>query len=112
MIIFSKLYIKCSFSSSHFYKNLQFLIYNTENLYLTVKSLNIIKSKEDLIYDLIFSERKEFNIDISDYIEDIYQYADFVNEIKIILKKSKVKIIQSVVNLDSKTAIWYLKVNK
>lgn len=77
-----------------------------------MKSLNIIKSKEDLIYDLIFSEKKEFNIDISDYIEDIYKYADFVNEIKLILKKSKVKILHSVVNLDSKTAIWHLKVNK
>lgn len=71
-----------------------------------------IVTKDDLIYDLIFSEKLDYSIDISDFIEDIYQYEDFIDEIKNILKKSKVKIIKSTVILDSKTAIWKLKVRK
>ena len=33
-----------------------------------------MKNKEDLIYDLIFSETLDYNINISDYIDDIYKY--------------------------------------
>ncbi len=77
-----------------------------------MKNIDILKSKDDLIYDLIFTEKKDFNIEISEYINDIYQYKLFVDEIKIVLKKSKVKIQKSVVELDSKTAIWCLKVKK
>ncbi len=71
-----------------------------------------MKIKDDLIYDLIFSEKLVFKIDISEYINDIYLYDVFVDEIRIILKKSKVNIIKSTVKLDSKTAIWELKVKK
>jgi hypothetical protein len=71
-----------------------------------------VKIKDDLIYDLIFSEKLVFKIDISEYINDIYLYDVFVDEIRIILKKSKVNIIKSTVKLDSKTAIWELKVKK
>lgn len=71
-----------------------------------------MKNKDGLIYDLIFSDKVEFNIDISDYINDIYQYEDFVNDIKKILKKSKVSVISSSVLLSSKTAIWEIKVKK
>jgi dihydroneopterin aldolase len=77
-----------------------------------VKNFDVLKSKEELIYDLIFTEKVDFNINISDYVDDIYNYEDFVSEIKKILKKSKVKIISSVVKLDSKTATWELKVKK
>jgi len=71
-----------------------------------------VKNKEELIYDLIFSEKLEFKIDIAEYADDIYQYDDFIEEIKIILKKSKVKILKSIVSVDSKTAMWHLKVKK
>ena len=71
-----------------------------------------MKNKNEIIYDLIFSEKFDYEIDMSNYIEDIYKYEDFVTEIKKVLKKSKVKIIKSEVKLDSKTAIWQLKVNK
>lgn len=71
-----------------------------------------MKSTDDLIYDLIFNESTEFKIDIADYIEDIYQYEDFVADMKGVLKKSKVKIVKSSVDIDSKTAIWNLKVKK
>lgn len=71
-----------------------------------------VKNKEELIYDLIFSEKVEFKIDIAEYVDDIYQYDDFVEEMKIILKKSKVRVLKSVVTVDSKTAIWTLKVKK
>lgn len=71
-----------------------------------------VRITEELIYDLIFSEKLDFKIDIAKYSDDIYQYDDFIEEIKIILKKSKVKILKSVVSVDSKTAIWHLKVKK
>ena len=71
-----------------------------------------MKSKNDLIYDLIFSIDSLFIIDLSDYVEDIYLYDDFVDEIKIILKKSKVTVAKSTIKIDSKTAIWELKVKK
>jgi hypothetical protein len=77
-----------------------------------VKYLDFLKVKDDLIYDLIFTEKLDFKIDVSLYIKDIYQYEEFIEEIRSVLKKSKVKIIKSEVKLDSKTAIWHLKVNK
>ena len=72
----------------------------------------MLKSKDDLIYELIFSDVLDFKIDISEYIVDIYKYEDFVADIKKVLKKSKVTIVDSRVKIDSKTAIWELKVNK
>jgi hypothetical protein len=42
-----------------------------------------VKDKEELIYDLIFSEKLEYKIDIADYVDDIYQYDDFVEDMKI-----------------------------
>lgn len=71
-----------------------------------------MKSEDDLIYDLIFSEKSTFNIDISEYIVDIYEYEDFVDHLRNILKKSKVKILKSSVIVDSKTVVWDLKVKK
>lgn len=71
-----------------------------------------MRNKDDLIYDLIFSETINYEIDIADYIEDIYKYDDFVADIKKVLKKSKVKIVKSDVLIDVKTAIWKLKVIK
>lgn len=71
-----------------------------------------MKSTDDLIYDLIFNESTEFKIDIAEYIEDIYQYEDFVTDMKEVLKKSKVRIVKSSVDINSKTAIWNLKVKK
>jgi hypothetical protein len=71
-----------------------------------------VKSKEQLIYDLIFSEKNEYKIDIGDYITDIYKYEEFLNDMRRVLKKSKVSVVKSSVILDSKTAIWELKVRK
>ena len=67
---------------------------------------------EDLIYDLIFTNETIYLIYISNYIKDIYQYDNFISNIREVLKKSKVKIIKSDVKLDSKTVIWKLKVKK
>lgn len=71
-----------------------------------------MKNKDDLLYDMIFSDKISYRIDISEYVKDIYKHEEFVSDIKKILKKSKVIIIKSNVLLDSKTAIWELKVEK
>lgn len=71
-----------------------------------------MEKKEKLIYDLIFSESTDFKIDVGDYIEDIYKYEVFVDEIKDILRKSKVTILNHAIDVDSKTVTWKLKVKK
>ncbi len=72
----------------------------------------VVKTKEDLIYDLIFSDETIYKINLSDYVDDIYNYEDFVESVKLIMKKSKVTVIKSIIKVDSKTAIWELKVKK
>jgi hypothetical protein len=71
-----------------------------------------LELKDKLIYDLIFSESNDFRIDISDYIADIYRYDKFIDEIKKVLKKSKVSIIREKTNLDTNSVIWEIKVSK
>lgn len=71
-----------------------------------------MEKKQDLIYRLIFGEETEYIIDLSGYVEDIYQYDDFVDDIRSVLRKSKVTIVKSSIKLDSKTAVWELKVKK
>lgn len=71
-----------------------------------------MRKEDQLIYNLIFSEKCDFKIDISDYVDDIYEYSEFVSKIKSILKKSKVMIIENLIIRDSKTVIWNLKVRK
>lgn len=68
--------------------------------------------KEKLIYDLIFSENNSYEIEVSDYIEDIYKYDHFIDDVKKILKKSKVQIVREKVMVDSNSIIWKLKVKK
>ncbi len=73
---------------------------------------NVMKDKDELIYDLIFSNRNEFVIDIGEYIQDLYKFDEFISEIKEILKRSKVSIVKNSVDVDSKSVIWKLKVKK
>jgi hypothetical protein len=71
-----------------------------------------MKTKDDLIYDLIFSDETIYIINLSEYVSDIYSYEDFVDDVKLVMKKSKVTIIKSIIKVDSKTATWELKVKK
>lgn len=73
---------------------------------------NVLKDRDDLIYELIFSDQKEFVIDIGDYITDLYKFDEFISEIKQVLKRSKVSIVKNSVDVDSKSVIWKLKVKK
>lgn len=68
--------------------------------------------KDDLIYNLIFSEDEDFVIDVGIYIPDIYKYDELIDEIKEILRKSKVCIIANSLDVDSKTVTWRLKVRR
>lgn len=69
-------------------------------------------NKEELIYDLIFSENTDYKIDVSNYISDIYKYDRFIDEVKLIMKKSKVAVIKEKVLVDSNSVIWEIKVKK
>lgn len=69
-------------------------------------------SKDDLIYELIFGEKDEFLIDIGNYMENIYEYDEFIDDIKKILKMSRVKIISNSVDVNSRSVTWKLKLKK
>jgi len=71
-----------------------------------------MKQTDELIYELIFSELKDFKIIVSDYIEDIYTYDDFMDNIKAILKKSKVSIVKESVEVSTNKVKWTLKVKR
>jgi hypothetical protein len=71
-----------------------------------------MKQKDDLIYDLIFSENKTFSIIVSDYIEDIYMYDTFIDNIKSILIKSKVFVVKEKVEVSINQVKWNLKVKR
>jgi hypothetical protein len=71
-----------------------------------------MKDKEKLIYDLIFSEKSDYNINISEYIEDIYKYDKFIEDIKNVLRKSKVSVIKETIDLEKENVFWNLKVKK
>jgi hypothetical protein len=71
-----------------------------------------MKDKDKLIYDLIFSENSDYNINISEYIEDIYKYDKFIEDIKGVLRKSKVSVIKEKIDLETENVIWNLKVKK
>ena len=70
-------------------------------------------TKDELIYELIFSKKSEYSIEVSKYIKDIYKYEDFTNEIKDILIKSKVTLLSENINVSNKgSIIWEIKINK
>jgi len=71
-----------------------------------------MEKREELIYNLIFSEKISYLIDLGEYVDDIYRYDDFVEEIRIILKKSKVSVIKSSIKVTMTTATWELKLKK
>lgn len=71
-----------------------------------------MKEKEILIYNLLFSDDEDFNIEVSDFIEDIYKYDRFIDEMKKILKKSKVSIQREKINIQQNSVIWEIKVKR
>jgi hypothetical protein len=68
--------------------------------------------RDKLLYDLIFSEQEDFSVDVSSYVEDLKTHMEFIGEIRDILRRSKVSIINQKVNVDSDTVTWTVKVRK
>lgn len=71
-----------------------------------------MEKREDLIYDLLFSEREDFKVEVSGFIEDIYKYDRFIDDMKKILKKSKVNIEREKVSINQNSVIWEIKVKR
>jgi hypothetical protein len=71
-----------------------------------------MKNKDELIHKLIFSDENQFVLDIGDYTEDIYNYENFIDGIKDILRKSKVSIIKTDITVNSTGVIWKIKIRK
>lgn len=69
--------------------------------------------KDELLFDLIFGEKSDFVINISEYLDqDIYKYDRFINEVKSILDKSSVILVSENFDLNKKGPIWTIKVKK
>jgi hypothetical protein len=71
-----------------------------------------VKDKEELIVSLIFGEQTEYSINIAEYLDEVYKYDKFVEEVKFILKKSKVTILKETLEIDKNGPIWTIKVKK
>lgn len=71
-----------------------------------------MKKRDELIYDLIFSDTTEYEIHIDEYINDIYKYDRFIEETKEILRKSKVDILKEKIIVETNSVIWRIKVSK
>ena len=74
-----------------------------------------MKNKDDLLYELIFSDNEDFIINISDYMNPIYNYEDFITEIRKIIIISDVCIIGEgveVINKGLVDIIWTIKVRR
>ena len=71
-----------------------------------------MEQKDDLVYNLIFSNQNDFSILVTDYIKDIYKYDDFILEMKDILRKSKVPIIKETIEVTFDYVRWNVKVKK
>lgn len=72
-----------------------------------------MSKKDELLVDLIFGKKNDFTINISEYLtEDFYKYDRFIDEIKMILKKSRVFIIIENLQLTKEGPIWTIKVKK
>lgn len=72
-------------------------------------------NKDELIYNLIFSNENVYNINIADYIDPLYRYKydRFIKEIKNILILSNVEIEKEILNIDSTSKImWVIKTRK
>ena len=69
----------------------------------------IQEEKDKLIYDLIFSDMTEFSIDVSGYSDD---YDFFVDEVRQILTKSRVVILNSTIDVNGNKINWKLKIKK
>ena len=80
------------------------------NIYL--KIIVELKKRDELIYDLIFSDTTEYEIHIDEYINDIYKYDRFIEETKEILRKAKVDILKEKIIVETNSVIWRIKVSK
>lgn len=75
-----------------------------------------MKSREDLIYSLLFEQDKiEYIIHMADYIKKVYKYEKFISEIKDILVKSDIDIISEEIDVHNKNAVdivWIVRVKR
>jgi len=71
-----------------------------------------LRDKDELIYDLIFSETTVYEIHVEQYIVDIYKYDRFIDNVKEIRRKSKVDIVKEKINVEANSVVWRIVVSK
>jgi hypothetical protein len=73
------------------------------------KELNKV---EQLMHDLIFDKKVEYEIDLTEYISEITDAEEFTNEIVNNLIKSGIKIVEQVIILVKDKKTWILKIKR
>jgi hypothetical protein len=69
-------------------------------------------SENKLMYDLIFGDKKEYEIKFLEYINNIKEINPFMDKILLNLKKSGIKIKEDIFILTENKNIWILKLEK
>ncbi len=70
---------------------------------------NDFTPENKLMYELIFGNKVEYEIQLMEYISDIKDVKPFMDKVLKNLKKSGIKIQEDVLILTEKKNIWILK---
>ncbi len=73
---------------------------------------NNFTTENKLMYDLIFGNKKEYEIKLLEYISNVKEINPFMDKILINLKKAGIKIKEDILILTEKKNIWILKIEK
>jgi hypothetical protein len=65
-----------------------------------------------LMYDLIFGNKKEYEIKLLEYISNVKEINPFIEKILSNLKKSGLKIKEDILIITENKNLWILKIEK
>jgi hypothetical protein len=71
-----------------------------------------MSKEQQLIYDLIFLNKKEYEINLLEYINDIRYIEEFSGRMTSILMESGVKVKEQVFILTKEKTTWVLKIKR
>ena len=68
--------------------------------------------EQNLMYDLIFGNKKEYEINFLEYIDNIKEINTFLERVLLNLDKAGLKIKDDILILTENKNIWILKIEK
>ena len=67
---------------------------------------------DDIIYELLFSDKEEFIFEISNLFEYIEDYKEVLDTITSSAFKGKVEIIKDVIEIDDENILWKINIKR